>query len=845
MPVFDEYTALRELLLARCGVVFVDASGPPLDDAIVRAFGLELAALGYLPASRLERRVARCSLDEIEQLRDFVIEVLRRQLGDAPHEPLFRSFPHGIPRNTLELWFTKVLLHFLQTDTAQPCLTCGALGTTHVLAPCRHVVCDRCFDGRSYAACPVCEHHVDRRSPFFRPSQPREPVGEPLAFRRIELGDDLHASARALFSSLCARTQALSADDRSALEIIVSSYGTAMLDWLPDTIPVRENVAIVFGTLVRHCPPEHVLPHAALRMTSATDVLRFITVMSGADASLAPQQIRSRRGDAARPVLAASHRFEVAKLARPLRRMLLGLLERIEPDRLREDMLRHRSRWVWVGEFLHPGEYAHRFPHTAEAFALLRRKAPDGTPAPTFRTWAAGLEDAAQRRDSTAMLERLVARPGELARRLDHVLRIAATDTASDASERVVATFLRLLSRMATPVLLTLYAALPTRAAPLPARVYFPRGRVARGVVAADRRASLSPRVIDPLVHAIERELVQRFEAAPHHELAILDDALRELIVPFNARTAATSALALPRGSSLAIPAGKLLRLFLHWCQPPDGRATDLDLSVALYDASWRFVGVCSYYQLQVRLADGTLVAQSAGDLRDAPHPEGASEFVDLHLDAARRLPSRYAVAVVNAYAGLPFDRLERAFAGLMLRDGDEGLIFDPRTVALRFGLSGQHGVFLPFVVDLARARVHWLDMHEEGRFEFNNVETGRRVIAKLVPGYLAYFASGARPTMLTLARLHAAARCDRVVVRHADHLVGYVRREHESRVEFHARIVRGEPDEPRASAPRESDPPCFAALVQGDLELPAGSSVYALVDLHAKASLAAADLLR
>ena len=59
-----------------------------------------------------------------EQLRDFVIEVLRRQLGDAPHEPLFRSFPHGIPRNTLELWFTKVLLHFLQTDTAQPCLTC-------------------------------------------------------------------------------------------------------------------------------------------------------------------------------------------------------------------------------------------------------------------------------------------------------------------------------------------------------------------------------------------------------------------------------------------------------------------------------------------------------------------------------------------------------------------------------------------------------------------------------------------------------------------------------------------------------------------------------------------------
>jgi hypothetical protein len=37
---------------------------------------------------------------------------------------------------------------------------------------------------------------------------------------------------------------------------------------------------------------------------------------------------------------------------------------------------------------------------------------------------------------------------------------------------------------------------------------------------------------------------------------------------------------------------------------------------------------------------------------------------------------------VRNNYAGMPFSGLERAFAGLMLRDDPEGRHFDPRTVA-------------------------------------------------------------------------------------------------------------------------------------------------------------------
>jgi hypothetical protein len=169
---------------------------------------------------------------------------------------------------------------------------------------------------------------------------------------------------------------------------------------------------------------------------------------------------------------------------------------------------------------------------------------------------------------------------------------------------------------------------------------------------------------------AIEAELLRRFSAKAAFADGLIDEGLRTIIVPFNESTASRSAVSLPRGSRIPVPPGKWVRLFLHWCQPEkNGRRTDIDLSVGLYDEAWRYVGVCSYYQLQAQAKDGALIAQSAGDRTDAPWPDGATELVDLHRDQACAAGVRYAVMVVNNYAGMPFSLLERGFAGLMLRD--------------------------------------------------------------------------------------------------------------------------------------------------------------------------------
>ena len=849
--------ATRELLLTRRGVVCVTSTGVPSADQ-VRAVELELAALGYVLSSRLQARLAAASLDELAALRAWAIAALAAQVGGGrKHEPLYRKFPDGVPSDTLDDWWKRVLVYFLQ-GADQPCLTCGRTGTTHVLAPCRHVVCDQCFDGASFSACPICQHHVDRASPFYRESPVRTTPIERVAFKRIDLGTTEVDEARALFVGLCERAQALSPADRDALLAILADYKAAVLPWLPPMIPVRENIAIVFGTLFSACGAE-VMPHAQRYMATATDVLRFIAVASGTDGSLQAETIVKPFERAAKPsrfwgkiaalfgvpaptprpspiyVPVQVKRFRVAKLSRSVRRALFTVLEQLDPERLVEDMLRHRSYWVWVGEFLHPHEYASRFPHVARAFQILRGKAPDGTPAPAFETWNMRLERAIDRRDSDALIAVLAARPGELARKLDLLLRLAADDAAR---ARVLALVTAKLPAFATPVLVTLHAHLATRAAPA-IRVYWPKGKVARGVSSADTRPLLPPATIAAALQLIDGELLRRFATKPAFSTTVIDDALRTIMVPFNERTASRAAIALARGSRVAIPPGKVARLFMHWCEPQvGGYSTDLDLSVALYDDAWTYVGVCSYYQLQLKDAQGVLIAQSAGDLQDGPWPDGASELVDLHRERAAAAHARYAVMVVNAYAGMSFSRLERAFAGIMLRDDLGGHHFDPRTVELKFALEGDNGVFMPVVFDLRDDLIHWLDVHAKGQFEMNNVASSKAAIAKVCPELIAYFASGARASMFDLGLLHAAARSERVIVRGTSQV--FTRRPDEDRPAFYARLVRGDADDRDATL----SGPALALLYRGDLELPEGSPIYALFRDQVTPTLAASDLL-
>ena len=852
----------RAVLLRRRGLVFVDASADrPLHDH-ARPVAIELAGLGYVPSARLHARFSLVPLAELVELRDWMCGVLAARLGaDRKHEPLFRRFPEDVPEDTLGLWIQKVLSHYLQSPE-QPCLFCRRTGTTHVLRPCHHVVCDHCFDGSNYTACPVCEHHVDRSSPFFTASEvPAALPAETVRFKLLDLGEDLAGETRALFVAFCERVQPMSPADRDDLAVLLADHGEDVLTWIPERIPVKENVAAIFGALFRACDPDRVLAAARGHLKTATDVLRFVAVFSGADPSLQgrtvfatvspdsrrwnrpvePEPAKGRRGSRERKVPMLVHRFPVARMGRPLRRALLGLLDGMDPDQLVEDVLRHRSTWVWVAEFLHPHEYAARFPNATRAFAIARKQSPDGTPAPAFATFQHRVEAAAGAGDAAGMVELLRSRPGQLGRRLDHALRLAGDDRTT--IDRVVAAFAASAPRLTTPMLLTLRAVLPTRTRPAGVRIYWPKGQVSRGVSSPDARAPLPARAAAEATRAVEAELLRRFADKPPFDACVIDAALADIVVPFNERTASRAAIDLPRGSRVPVAAGKVPRLFLHWCQPErGGHSTDLDLSVAFYDEAWRYVGVCSYYQLTFPTNKGPRVATSAGDLRNAPFPDGSTELVDIDRREARKLGVRYAVMVVTAYRGMPFDKLDRAFAGVMMREDVGGAHFDPRTVELKFALTGDSGVYLPLVFDIERDVVHWLDTYSKGMFELNNVETSRAAIATMCPELIEYFGSGVRSSMYDLALLHAAARGRQVLVRGPEPRA-FTRRPGEAAADFLARITAGRSDGKSLAAPLPAAS-TFAALHRGDIDLPDGAVAYVLIPDRVTGTIAAGDLL-
>jgi hypothetical protein len=180
-----------------------------------------------------------------------------------------------------------------------------------------------------------------------------------------------------------------------------------------------------------------------------------------------------------------------------------------------------------------------------------------------------------------------------------------------------------------------------------------------------------------------------------------------------------------------------------------------------------------------------------------------------------------------------------------MLRDDTSGTYFDPRKVALRFGLDGDNGVFVPVVVDLADDVLHWVDVYSQGVFSMNNVAGSKSVLARIGSAFLAYFGAGARASMFDLARWHAAARSKRVLVRGVTGTIGaFDRHDGEAPEAFARRIADGHADATLAGLAR-FERPILAALYEGDLELPPSSESYVLFPSLIHGTVAAGDWLR
>ncbi|MFC1436747.1 MXAN_6230/SCO0854 family RING domain-containing protein [Streptacidiphilus sp. N1-10] len=826
-----ERRSLDAVLLARRGAVYVPVSqaAAGIDSAAgVALLEADLLDLGYLLSAPLRDALGRLDREELQRTGSALLADLHRALGsDRPHTPLFREFPASTPHDTFRFYVDRVLSYLLQ-DPETPCVLCGEYGTVHAVSPCAHLVCRSCFDGADFSACPICHRRIDADDPFLQPARVRSAADPnralPARLRILAHGGppaDRSEDAGREIATLLARPGALSPQDTDDLTTLLTTRDRNDLRWLPEVIAARETKARVLAWLLED-PAGYptTLPAIVARIDTATDVLRLLAVRSGGDAGLVEiPRFRS--------------------LPRPVRRTLLAALDALEPAQAVQDMGRHRRAWLHAAELLHPFESADRHPDAALAFAALRRTrvggdalglglraTADRSSHATLRestvhvsNWGSQVETALAADDVATALALLAQRPGELLRRLDHLLR-----TADDTQHGAVIAALRVAApRVAPAVLFSTLGAVRTRARKGNGRVVFPKGGATRVHYLDETRRPLAADLVAQVTEVLTREALRRAELAPAVDTALIDAELAGVVAPFAERTASRALVTLPRGSEITLPDSLTLRLFLHWMESAESGRTDLDLSLAMFNDDWVEVGRCDYTSL--RFAGSAAV--HSGDLTSAPAPQGATEFVDLNLEGLADAGVRYVMAIAFSYNSVPFEELAEAFAGVMVRDrpGQEGPVFDPRSVEQRFDLTSRARAAVPLIVDVYARTLRWLDVVHGVTGTNHSVARHVSELGVLGSALTDLYTSGARVGLGELATWQAAGRARTVIVRHADATTStYHRRTLEDTYAFAARL--GTPD----TDPANDQPhPELAYLLRGDIALAPGSETYAL----------------
>jgi hypothetical protein len=492
----------------------------------------------------------------------------------------------------------------------------------------------------------------------------RQPLEEKPKYRIIHLGsrDDFEN----IFTLLARSKSPFSPQDKADVKWFVSQYRDGIRRLLPEQVPNKENLAFLGAELIRNTTDADAILGAHIQ--TATDVLRLAVAMSDGDVSLA-----------------AACKF--GKFRRRERALLLGWIERAANRT--EDMLRWKPRWIRLAERLHPGEYTSRFPHTAAAFDVLRNSRP-------FTTFNGRIEAGLSQKDTAAVLDLLEARPGELARRLDHLARI------SPDPRTVVTRFAARAERVSTPVLLQVLTHFRHRGEPAELRTFFPKGDVGNLFATARRLPDLPPEVPSEFAAICERTLLERFAGLPPLGKCYLDTRLKNYLVPFSQRSASKSLRTLVRGSRLPLPDCTTLRFFVWW---KNGRSrVDLDLSVAMYDTDHRYIDTLAYYNLK------NFGAHHSGDVTDAP--KGAAEFIDVDLARCAAQRVRFVVMCLTSFTQQPYCDLPECFAGWMARQlPNSGEVFEPKTVVDKVDVASDTRFCLPAIFDIVNREVIWADI--------------------------------------------------------------------------------------------------------------------------------------
>jgi len=687
-----------DILLKRKNKIIVSA-GNHSNSTQAQALAINIASLGYVFHPELMKVLETLSTQKLSALNERLVPQLSKMVGaHVKHKPLFRNFPEDVP-NVIDV--DKVIEHLSDTINFSrnfKFLTCG------------HLVYTDQADLTNMVDCPVCGSELEEHDLF---SQKQKESGEEgMKFRVLTLGKE--GDLFKLFKNLVSSKTSISETDKEDIATILTTHKDVIAEHFPDEIPHKEVLSYVCALVLAQLPSFDFL---AGKIKTTTDVLRIAVAMSNGDVSLATPT-------------------KFSKFSKKERRFLLTLLEAC-PNKA-EDMVRYKYEWIRIGEIIHPGSYALRFPESLIAFSMLR----DGKKIETFN---ATTEDLISRKMIGKLSKHLAARPSEFGRRLDYMLSNAEESLKSS----MVSFFSQKIARnIPTPTLLQIMSNFYIRSKDdKNIRIILPKGNLSKVKILEDNRKTIPTDLALSVIDAIETTLKERFATMDPLGKVYLDKNLSSYLIPANQRSASKALKTIVRGSQVSMSDETYVRMFLYWKEPA-GYRTDIDLSAIMFDDEWNMKGQVSFTRLQ------DLDCHHSGDITSAPN--GASEFIDINKSAVMAHGVRYVAMNIYSFTAQPFVELPECFAGIMGRKKPKsGEVYDAKTVKHKFDLTAESQTAIPLILDLYTNKMIWTDINikTRGYHVESNTKTMKNVgqaLARMVDF---------KTSLYHLLQLHVAAR--------------------------------------------------------------------------------------
>lgn len=636
--------ATNKILLRRKHLVVIEPNNAEYEqskteNALVVSMMKNVQSLGFTFSKELFETLMHCGKDELKNFYTELIPELKALVGaDVTYRPMYPNFPEQVAEASDVELFINAIVHYFTLGQLMP------------------------------------EYEKNERLPLIDVNK--------MTVLSIGNSEDLMKILTNLASS---KTSISQQDKEDIITIIKATPDYAK--YLPDTIPLKENVALIGKLIIEEAPIKSAAPIKKYFKT-ATDVLRLVTAMSDGDISLAAKT-------------------KYRSLKRCERRIILDLLANC--GNITEDLYRYQYEWIRVAEILHPFEYKYKkYNGVNKAFNTLRNEKKP-------LMFGGQVQAAILKKDMRTAATLLKERPGEFARQLDKVLR------DSDNANYILNCFKDIATSISTPVLLQVRQHFIGRMAEqrTPVRVFFPKGNLARAMSIKNELPAIDATICKNVARICRDALIEQYKEKDFLGNVFVDEDFKHYLVPFSQRSASKAVKTIVRGSKVPVKEdASAVRAFIWWTNMDDSKAddyygngrVDIDLSAAIFDENWNYLEHVSYTHLR----SAKYKAYHSGDITNGGSVKGngVAEFLDVDIDSVGKR-GRYVVYQVYNYTSQKFCDLTNCRFGWMEReDVNSGEIFEPTTVAMKMDLTAESTVAIPVIFDCVERKFIWCDLN-------------------------------------------------------------------------------------------------------------------------------------